>query len=111
MAAEVMAVEATRPTLSSSNLLNDTQTNVLASSYHGWKEIIVSETLLDYFYPHAPPEGEKTLSVQSLQERAKTPCVQSLQERAKTPCVQSLQEREKTPCVQSLQERKRTPCV
>ena len=101
VAAEVAAVEATRPTLSSSNLLNDTQTNVLASSHPGQKGIIFSETLLDNFHPHTPPEGEKTLSVQSLQERAKTPCVQSLQERAKTPCVQSLQEREKTPCTKS----------
>ena len=81
VAAEVAAVEATRPTLSSSNLLNDTQTNVLASSHPGQKGIIVSETLLGYFHPHTLPEGEKTLSVQSLQERAKTPCVQSLQER------------------------------
>ena len=111
VAAEVAAVEATRLTLSSSNLLNDTQTNVLASSHPGQKGIIFSETLLDYFYPHTPPEGEKTLSVQSLQERAKTPCVQSLQERANTPCVQSLQERAKTPCVQSLQEREKTPCT
>ena len=111
VAAEVAAVEATRLTLSSSNLLNDTQTNVLASSHPGQKGIIFSETLLDYFHPHTPPEGEKTLSVQSLQERAKTPCVQSLQERAKTPCVQSLQERAKTPCVQSLQERAKTPCT
>ena len=99
VAAEVTAVEVTCPTLSSSNLLNDTQTNVLASSHPGQKGIIVSETLLDYFYPHTPPEGEKTLSVQSLQEKAKTPCVQSLQEREKTPCVQSLHEREKTPPV------------
>ena len=98
MAAEVAAVEATHSTLSSSNLLNDTQTNVLASSHPGHKGIIVLETLLDYFHPHTPPEGEKTLIVQSLQEREKTPCVQSLQEREKTPCVQSLQEREKTPC-------------
>ena len=62
---------------------------MLASSHPGRKEIIVSETPLDYFYPHAPPEGEKTLSVQSPQERAKTPCVQSLQEREKTPCTKS----------------------
>ena len=111
MAAEVAAVEATRPTLSSCNLLNDTQTNVLASSHPGQKRKIVSETLLDYFHPHTPPEGEKALSLQSLQERAKTPCVQSLQEREKTPRVQSLQEREKTPCVQSPQEREKTPCT
>ena len=58
MAAEVVTVEATRLTLSSSNLLSDTQSNVLASSHPGRKEIIVSETLLDYFYPHAPPEGD-----------------------------------------------------
>ena len=104
-------MDATLLTLSSSNLLNDTQTNVLASSHPGQKGIIFSETLLDYFHPHTPPEREKTLSVQSLQERAKTPCVQSLQERAKTPCAQSLQERAKTPCVQSLQEREKTPCT
>ena len=68
-------MEETRPTLSSSNLLNDTQTNVLASSHPGQKGIIVSETLLDYFHPHTPPEGEKC--VQSLQEREKTPCTKS----------------------------------
>ena len=62
---------------------------MLASSDPGQKGIIVSETLLDYFHPHTPPEGEKTLSVQSLQEREKTPCVQSLQEREKTPCTKS----------------------
>ena len=62
---------------------------MLASSHPGQKGIIFSETLLDYFHPHTPPEGSKTPCVQSLQERAKTPCVQSLQERAKIPCTKS----------------------
>ena len=60
MAAKVAAMEETCLTLSSSNLLNDTQSNVLGSSHPGRKEIIVSETLFDYCYPPAPPEGEKT---------------------------------------------------
>ena len=86
--AEVMATEATHPALSSSNLLNDIQTNVLDSSHLGQKQITVSETILVYCYPHAPPEG--------------TPCFESLQEREKTPCVQSLQEKEKTPCIKTV---------
>ena len=69
VAAEVVAAEATHLALSSSNLLSDTQTNVLASSHPCQKEITFSETLLDYFYPHDPPEGEKTLSATSFQER------------------------------------------
>ena len=73
MAAEVMAVEATHPALISTNLFNDTQTNVLASSHLGQKQITVSETLLDYYYPHIPPEGEKTLSAPALMKREMTP--------------------------------------
>ena len=88
VAAEVMATEATHPALSSSNLLNDIQTNVLDSSHLGQKQITVSETILVYCYPHAPPEG--------------TPFFESLQEREKTPCVQSLQEKEKTPCIKTV---------
>ena len=63
--------EATHPTLSSKSLLNHTQTYVLASFHPGQKQKIVSETPLDYFYPHAPPWGEKTLSALSLPEKEK----------------------------------------
>ena len=99
VAAEVMAVEATHPALISINLFNDTQTNVLASSHLGQKQITVSETLLDYYYLHIPPEGEKTLSAPALMKREMTPSLKSLQEREKTPCAQFLQEREKIPCI------------
>ena len=43
------ALPRTHPALSSSSLLNDPQTNVLASSHLGQKQITVSETPLDYF--------------------------------------------------------------
>ena len=73
----------------------------LKQSHLGQKQITVSETFLDYCYPHAPQEGEKTLSAPALMERERTPCLKSLQERKQTSCVQSLQEREKTPRIKA----------
>ena len=62
MAAVVEAAEATHPALSSSNPLNDTRINVLASSHLGQKQITISEALLDYCYPYAPNgEGKDSM--------------------------------------------------
>ena len=58
MATEVAAAELTHPALSSNNLLNDIEINMLASSHLGQKQITVSETLLDYCYPDTPPGGK-----------------------------------------------------
>ena len=96
---------------SSSNLLNDTQYQVLPSKNPGLELTMLSGDLLHYVFPVTPPEGEKTLSVLTLPEREKTLCVQSPPEGEKTPCVLSLPEREKTLCVQSPPEGEKTLCV
>ena len=86
--AEVMAAEAAQVVTSSSNLLNDTQYQVLPSHDPGLELTILSGDPLHCVFPVSPPEGEKTLSVLTLPEREKTLCVQSPQEGEKTLCVQ-----------------------
>ena len=108
--AEVMAAEAGQMVTSSSNLLNDTQYQVLPSQNPGIELTMLSEDPLHCVFPVTPPEGEKTLSVLTLPERVKTPCVQSPPEGEKTPCVQPPPEGGKTPCVQTHQ-RGRKLCV
>ena len=72
---------------SSSNLLNDTQYQVLT--------MLLGDPLHCVF-PVTPPEGEKTLSVLSLPEREKTPCVQSPRGEGKISYVQPPPEGVKT---------------
>ena len=86
--AGVAAVEAAQVVPSSSNLLNDTQYQVLPSKNPGLKLIMLLGDPLHCVFPVAPPEGEKTLSVLTLPEREKTPCVQS-HRRGKRLCVYS----------------------
>ena len=62
---------------SSSNLLNDTQYQVLLLQNPGLELTMLLGNPLLCVFPVTPPEGEKTLSVLSLPEREKTPRVQS----------------------------------
>ena len=108
--AGVAAAEAALATPSSSNLLNDTQYQVLPSKNPGLELTMLSGDPLHYVFPVAPPEGEKTLecvnptgegkySVYSPHRRGKRLCVHPLPERGKTLCVQFPPEGEKTLCV------------
>ena len=81
---------------SSSNLLNDTQYQVLPLQNPGLELTMLLGDPLHCAFLVTPPEGEKTLSVLSLLEREKTPCVQSTKGEGKTPCVQSPPDEEKT---------------
>ena len=87
---EVAAAEAAQVVTSSSNLLNDTQYQVLPSQNPGVELTMLSGDPLHCVFPVAPPEGEKTLSVLSLPEREKTPCVQSPLEGRKTQDISNL---------------------
>ena len=82
------AAEAAQVVTSSSNLLNDTQYQVLPLQNPGLELTMLSGDPLYCVFPVTPSEGEKTLSVLSLSERGKTPCVQSPRGEGKTPCVQ-----------------------
>ena len=106
--AEVVAAEAAQVVTSSSNLLNDTQYQVLPSQNPGVELTMLSGDPLHCVFPVAPPDGEKTLSVLSLLEREKTPCVQSPLGEGKTLCVQSPPQGGKTLCVQSPPEGEKT---
>ena len=101
MVAQVVAVEAAQVVTSSSNLLNDTQYQVLPSQNPGLELTMLSGDPSHCVFPVTPREGQKTLSVLTLLEREKTLCVQSPPEVEKTLCVQSPPEGEKTLCVQS----------
>ena len=79
--AEVVAAEAAQVITSSSNLLNDTQYQVLPSQNPGLELTMLSGDPLHCVFPVAPPEGGRP-------ERVKTPCVQSPPEGEKTLCVQ-----------------------
>ena len=81
--AEVAAAEAAQVVTSSSNLLNDTQYQVLPLQNPGLELTMLSGDPLHCVFPVTPPEGEKTLSVLSLPEREKTLCVQSPKEGGK----------------------------
>ena len=83
----------------SSNLLNDTQYQVLPSKNPGLELTMLSGDPLHYVFPVTPPEGEKT------------PCVQSPPEGEKTPCVQSPPEGEKTVCTVPTGEGKDSVCT
>ena len=105
---EAAAAEAAQVVTSSSNLLNDTQYQVLPLQNPGLELTMLSGDPLHCVFPVTPPDGEKTLSVLSLPERektprgeGKTPCVQPPPEGGKTLCVQSPPEGEKTLVVQS----------
>ena len=101
MVTEAAAAEAAQVVTSSSNLLNDTQYQVLPLQNPGLELTMLLGDPLHCVFPVTPPEGEKTLSVLSLPEREKTLCVQSPKGEGKTPCVQPPPEGGKTPCVQS----------
>ena len=96
---------------SSSNLLNDTQYQVLPLQNPGVELTMLSGDPLHCVFPVAPPEGEKTLSVLSLPAREKTLCVQSPLGKGKTLCVQPPPEGGKTLCVQSPPEGEKTLVV
>ena len=85
---EVMATEAAQVVTSSSNLLNDTQYQVLSLQNPRLERTTLSGDPLHCVFPVTPPEGEKTLSVLSLPEREKTPCVQFPWGEGETLCVQ-----------------------
>ena len=99
MVAEVMAAEAAQVSTSSSNLLNDTQYQVLPSQNPGVELTMLSGDPLHCVFPVAPPEGEKTLSVLSLPEREKTLCEQS--PLGGRPCVYNPHRRGERLCVYS----------
>ena len=86
--AGVAAAEAAQVVPSSSNLLTDTQYQVLPSKNPGLELTVLSGDPLHYVFTVTPPEGEKTLSVLTLPEREKTLCVQSPPEGEKILCVQ-----------------------
>ena len=131
MAAGDAAVGVTFTLASNNNsLLNDTSQTPLPPKTPGLKPaLITSDVLSDYPPQYVPPEGIKTLSVTTLQERKmtqegeKTPCSHTPQEGVKTPCfhtppegvrtlcIQTPQEGEKTPCSHTPQEGVKTPCV
>ena len=69
--AEAAAAEAAHVVTSSSNLLNDTQYQVLPLQNPGLELTMLSGDPLHRVFPVTPPEGEKTLSVLSLPEREK----------------------------------------
>ena len=105
------AAEAAQVVTSSSNLVNDTQYQVLPLQNPGLELTMLLGDPLHCVFPVTPPEWEKTLSVLSLPEREKTPCVQSPRREGKTPCVQPPPEGEKTPCVHSPPEGEKTLVV
>ena len=99
--AEAAAAEAAQVVTSSSNLLNDTQYQVLPLQNPGLELTMLLGDPLHCVFPVTPPEGEKTLSVLFLPEREKTPCVQSPRGEGKPPCVHPPREGEKTLVVRS----------
>ena len=89
---------------SSNNFLNDTYQTLLPSRNPGQRPITFRQSL-KLSSQCAPPEGVKTLSVTTLQEREGTPCSQ----RVRTLCIQTPQEGVKTPCFHTPPEGKKTP--
>ena len=111
MAAGDAAVRVTLTLASNNNsLLNDIFQTTLPPQAPGQRPTITSDVLLDYPPQYVPPEGIKSLSATTLQERERTPCFHTPPEGVRTPCIQTPQEGEKTPCFHTPQEGEKTPC-
>ena len=105
-----MAVEVTLTLANNNKLLNNISQIALPPQTPGQRPTIISDVLLDYPPQYVPPEGKKSLSATTLQERERTPCPHTLSERVRTPCFLSPQEGERTPCFHTQEEGVKTPC-